>query len=806
MGGPSRQIGISVTTPTYENPMAEEERTSEPDSPNRREFLRRSALGTAVAGLGLGGAFAAEESGKRRFDRADEINAIREAYLAVPDEAVFLERARVLLECHEKYAHLSSGLRQGKTVDELCDRITPIVNPCDILLGRILEEVPSAQDELFIKDNPRLFVSPGDPGRLDSTSIYIPDWAKLLRLGITGLVREVEASGEADGRVVDEKVRIHRDYLQGVRLSLMAISRLMNRYADRADQLAGETADSQVAARLSEAAATCRKVSSSPPATFREALQLFSFFHTVLSCIIGGRNVTPGRMDQYLLPCYQRDIATGVITRSEAVVLLAVAMIRLSQLTGNIAVDFDSTKRSPNRYSHHYVTLAGRTPDGASGVNELSFAFLEAIRLVDYREPSLCIRWFEGIDEEFWREALRLMRDRIPSFAYNDHVVVPTLVRCGMPERQALDYAHCACLICFLPGDGVGSARANHNLPRYVLLAINGGRDLLSGEQKGPATPAPDALRDFDDLVDAVRTQARVGLEKALERHATQVKRYPLPVWPLFAEHLQTGYRYWEHKTKHADQQCIGVATGVDSLLAIRELVYRRKTVTLAKLVSILKDNFRGHEPLRQSLLHQTPSYGSDDEEVLEMIRLVGDMWAEEVNRVGANSKEIKVRPGFHSWLYNIQMGKQTAATPDGRFDGEPLSSDHLPSPGKGRAPTEMLNAMARLPHRQSCSGGTTFRLSRSHFDGENGLDLLSSLIRTYFAQGGLQLHFVFADTATLQDAINYPERYEDLLVRVTGFSEYFVRLSPEVQQEILRRELACAVDQPTTDTPREER
>jgi len=174
------------------------------------------------------------------------------------------------------------------------------------------------------------------------------------------------------------------------------------------------------------------------------------------------------------------------------------------------------------------------------------------------------------------------------------------------------------------------------------------------------------------------------------------------------------------------------------------------------------------------------------------MIQLVGDMWAEEVNRVGAKSKNIRLRPGFHSWLYNIQMGKQTAATPDGRLGGEPLSSDHLPSPGKGRPPTEMLNAMACLPHRQSCSGGTTLRLSRSHFDGENGLELLSSLIRTYFAQGGLQLHFVFADTATLQDAIKHPDKHGDLLVRITGFSEYFVRLSPEVQQEILRREQAC--------------
>jgi formate C-acetyltransferase len=772
--------------------MTKEDRNPQRGSQNRRDFLRQSTLGAAAAGLGLNRAFPSDKEAMRPIHSTDELNAIRAAYLDVPDEAVFLERAKVLLESREKHAQLSAGLRQGMAIADLCDRITPVVNPCDILLGRILEEVPSKQDESFIKSNPTLFISPGDPGSLDSTSIYIPDWAKLLNHGIGGLIREVDALVEDNGHAVDEESRTHRDYLQGVRISLLAISRLMNRYADRAEQLAEETADSQVATRLSEAALTCRRVSSSPPTTFREALQLFSLFHTILSCVIGGRNVTPGRMDQYLLPFYRRDIASGVISRSEAIVLLAVTMIRLSQLTGKHAVDFESMKLSPCRYSHHYITLAGRTPDGSSGVNDLSFAFLKAIRLVDYREPSLCIRWFEDIDGEFWREALCLFRDRVPSFAYNDHVVVPSLVRCGVPERQALDYAHCACLICFLPGDGFGSARANHNLPRYVLRGINGGRDLRTNESRGPATPGPKSLRDFGDVVDAVRTQARAGLEKALQRHATQVKRYPLPVWPLFKGHLRTGYHYWEYKKKYADQHCIGLATSVDSLLAIRELVYRRKTVTLAELVSILKDNFQDHEPLRQYLLHQTPSYGNDDQEVLEMTQLVGDMWASEVERVDAKSDTIKLRPGFHSWLYNIDMGEQTAATPNGRFRGEPLSSDHLPSPGKGSSPTATLNAMARLPHRQSCSGGTTIRMSRSHFADENGLELLSSLICTYFDQGGLQLHFVFVDTATLLDAIEHPEKHTDLMVRITGFSEYFVRLSPEVQQEILRREMAC--------------
>ncbi len=133
-------------------------------------------------------------------------------------------------------------------------------------------------------------------------------------------------------------------------------------------------------------------------------------------------------------------------------------------------------------------------------------------------------------------------------------------------------------------------------------------------------------------------------------------------------------------------------------------------------------------------------------------------------------------------------MGNETPATPDGRLRGESLSSDQLPVPGKARVSTEVLQSIAHLPHGYTCSGGTTLRLDPSHFKGKTGTARLSALIETYFGEGGLQLHFILADMSILQDALENPDRHRDLLVRVTGFSEYFVRLLPEVQQEIMRR------------------
>ena len=710
------------------------------------------------------------------------LDAMRRDYLDVGDEAVFLERARIVRDSGQKYGNLSPGLRQGRTIEDLCDQITIVVGPHDILLGRILEEIPSPPDQSFIDRHPEFFMAPGVPGWLDSASIYIPDWAKLLRVGISGLIEETEQCRRRLGQ--DEDSRARENYLNGVGRSLRAISRLISRYALAAEQQAGQAPDAETRARLLAAAESSRRICSHPPEGFREALQLFVFFHLVLSCLIGGRNVTPGRMDQYLFPFYDRDLASGRIGREEVPVLLAATMIILCQTSGNIATDFQSSKRTPNRYSHYYVTLAG---DGA--VNSLSFAFLEAMPLVNHREPSFAIRYTRDIDRDFWNQVLALMRDRRPVFAYNDDVVIPALVCSGVPEMQARDYAHGGCMNCLIPGQSLSCLRNNHNFARYLLLAINGGRDPLSGKQAGPATPGPDALQSFDDVFGLLRRQVRASLQRTWRSYNGISRRLPLPVWPLFDGHLEAGYHYWEHRPKYADQHLTGLATTVDSLLAIRRAVYREKMLSLREFTEILRANFSGQVRLRQYLQERVPSYGSDHAEVLQMSEEVGKLWVEEVTRVSSRAHGVRLRPGFHSWLFHLQMGEQTGATPDGRQRGEPLSADLLPSVGRARPPTEMLRCMARIPHHHTCSGGTILHLHRSHFSGRHGIRLLSSLIETYFASGGLQLHFVFADRRELQDAIENPEKHRDLLVRVTGFSEYFVRLLPAVQRELARRE-----------------
>jgi formate C-acetyltransferase len=714
-----------------------------------------------------------------------DIDAIKRAYLDAPDSAVFLERARILGEAESRYAGLPPRQRQGRIIADLCARITIAVNPSDVFLGRILEETPSAADEEFIREHPELFIEPGVPGVLDSASIYCPDWSKLLALGIRGLVEEVEGHERRANATADASLA---DYLEGVRLSLRGVSELAVRFAQEARRRAAASGDTDARSRLAEAALSCERIALLPPESFRDALQLFILFHTVLSSVIGARNVTPGRMDQWLSPYYERDVAPGRSSREEAVELVAAVMVMMSQGSGHVLTDFQSTKRTPNRHSHYYITVAGVTPGGECAANDLSSVILDALRLTGLREPSIEIRYSDGIDRSFWHKALGMMREGLPLLAYNDDAVIAALAGQGTPESVARDYVHAGCMNCILPGRGVPCLRDNHNMPLSILSAANGGYDPLTGQQLFPDAPPADALGTFDEFFDALRAHVRFELKERLASYRDIARRLPLPAWPLFEGHLEEGVLYWERQAKFVDQHLVSVATSVDSLLAIDEAVYRSGRLELAELARILKDDFAGREDVRAFLANRAPSYGTDEPDVLRMIERLGRMWVEEVEGAGEGAGGMRLRPGFHSWLYNLELGAATGATPDGRRRGEPFSSDLLPSEGKGRVPTATLGCMARLPHDRTVSGGTTIVLDGAHFEGEGGLERLSALAEGYFAEGGLQIHFIFTDAATLSDAVDHPERHADLLVRVTGYSEYFVRLLPEVQRDIIRR------------------
>ena len=735
------------------------------------------------------------------------LERLRAKRLAEDDRLVCMERAKILVATKARHAHLSRTMRQAAILRDLCEQITPIIGPEDLIVGRMPEVLPTPDDERFIAEHPELFTQPGLPGWLDSMSIYVPEWDRLLDLGLGGLAAEarrrlvaIEGTGERQ-----------REFLDAAAQTVEAVALLIRRYAEEARRRAAGGASAERRRELAEIAARCDRVAWEAPASFADALQLLQIVHMVLSCLVGGRDVTPGRLDQYLLRFYRADVEQGMLNRDEAVVLLATFFLRLSQMAGS-GTDFDDNiRRSPCRFTHLYVTVGGTDDGGCTAVNELSHAVLDAIGLLGYKEPTLLVRYRVGMERRFAIRVAELIRRRAPVTVYNDEVVIAALVSQGVPLEDARGYAHSACHNVLVPGREAGSGVGGfHNLPRLVLLAMNGGRDLVSGEPAGAATAPADAIDAFDQLWDALRGQVRFLLANARQAWEARWQREYEDACPLLQSCLM---RYsigralpcWQAApVSHLNHYLMGLATTVDALVAVRRLVFDEHRMSLRELLAILASDWADHEELRHEILSRLPRYGQDNGEASELASKLGRLWVDEVERASRGMTRLAMWPAFYSHMVHVQAGKETPATPDGRRAGEPLSENVAPSfATRGCSPTSILLAMSALPFARTPSGAASLTLAPSDLEGEAGAERLVALIESYFRIGGLHIQINVVDATTLEEAMESPERYGDLVVRVTGFSAYFTRLSRDVQEDLLRRHGRDGAGAPSASQPR---
>lgn len=762
----------------------------------------------------------------------ERINRLKEKLFAMDDRTVFLERLTLMKTGYDKYKDKSPSLRYALILKEILANMSIPIDEDDLIAGRVKETVPTDAQEKSFEEIAAYYKSVcpsavnvaatdafytiASPSWFSTAGHVTVSWETLLKKGMSG-VRELAKCRAQEIGAAGLDDRKKAEFLQAVIVSCDAVIGLAKRYEQELDSLAKAATDENDKRELVATRDTLRQVPAGPATNFREALQSVWLLDLVMHQVCGARDYTPGRMDQYLYPFYRQDMERGLLTREDAIELLQNFFVHTVEISGladhtHGARMFGYTttrpvKRSLCRDSVQYLVLAGQTPDGRDACNELSFLILDAIDGIRTKSPTFIIRYHDDIDRDFWLKACDLMHRNLNNIGvYNDATVMEAFVRCGVKPQDAINYSHYGCCNPCIPGKDAQIREDQRNLAKILELTMNDGFDPVVRVQSGPHTGSVDTFATFEEFMGAFKTQMSHNIAAAIERSGSFFARYqadrPFSFESCLLEGCvemamdcndpnrnpaQGGPGYIHHTVAAA-----GIATATDSLAAIRKMVFEDREVPFHELKDALARNFEGHEMLRLKLLNKCPKYGNDDDYADDIAAEIGKAFCDEVLSHGTKNPALGLCwPVLYSYHRYRSCGLATGATADGRMAFEPLSENHSPTNGLDRQGlSALINTLSKLHEsfRSTPGGGLTINVHPTALMVEDGAQMLASLFETYFEKGGLYIQLNIIDRDTLVDAQKHPEKHRDLLVRVTGYSAYFVTLSPESQDNIIAR------------------
>ncbi|MBN1673992.1 MAG: pyruvate formate lyase [Kiritimatiellae bacterium] len=603
------------------------------------------------------------------------------------------------------------------------------------------------------------------------------NYGKLLACGFGGLKRRLAQ------RLAAERDSARQAQYEAMLISLNAAARFIVRYAATLNRAACDAPDPARAAELGEMAAIAARVAEHPPASFRDALQLVWFAH-LIGNIGGGSALSFARFDQYLYPFYQADVEAGILSRDAALELLECVFLKVNE---------------PKMRTVQSLCVGGLVSEEQDGANTLSALCLEAIGELGEPYPNVCLRVSRLTPPALLEKAIATIKlGHGQPMLFNDDVMIPALVERGYPFEDANDYYNMGCVEVMLAGktaQWTGSGGAI-NLADLIEIVLHDGA-LSRGGQKGLPTGAPSAFTTFDAFLAAYLEQLRFCTLGRMAEAEERRRHAPPHACDPFASALldscvESGLDAYQGGSTYPAVRplCgVGLGTAVDSLSAIRKFVFEDRVLTLDELRDALDRNYDGHEPLRRLLSMQTPCFGNDIDAVDELAARLMHVFTETVLAHPAERPDGFV-PLFLSYNDSLRLGEVTAATPNGRLAGQPISDG--PGPSQGRdilGPTCLINSVTKIDLGRIVAGyGFNVKLSPGFLKGEPGSALLRSLVAAYFERGGLQIQFNVIDQETLRQAQQQPEAYQNVIVRVAGYCEHFVKLDRGLQNEIIQR------------------
>lgn len=619
---------------------------------------------------------------------------------------------------------------------------------------------------------------------------------KIYEKGFMDYKEDIQKSIDALDYLNDPEALNKKAELNAMSICCDAIMILGKRYAEYARQLAKETDDPEWKADLELIASNCDVVPAHKPQTFHQALQMYWFVHLGVTSELNPWDAySPGRLDQHLNPFYEKDVEEGILDRNRALELMECLWVKFNNQPAPPKVGI-TLKESSTYTDFANINTGGITPDGENGVNEVSYIILDCMDEMKLLQPSSNVQISRKTPQKFLKRACEIARKGWgqPAF-YNTEAIIQELLNAGKSLEDARRGGTSGCVETGAFGNEAYILTGYFNLPKIFELTLFNGIDKMTGKQLGLKTGDPREFKTYEELWEAYKKQIDYFLNIKIEGSNIIEKIYaeymPVPFLSIITNDcISKGKDYNAGGARYNTNyiQGVGIGTITDSLAAIKYNIYDHKKFTMDELLKALEDNFEGHEHILNLVRNKTPKYGNDDDYADNIMKEV----------FGYYQKSVTGRPNMKGGTYRVNMlpttchvyfGDVMIASPNGRLCHKPVSEGISPEKGADvNGPTAVIKSCAKMDHLMT--GGTLLnqKFTPSVVAGEEGLDNLANLIRTYFNMDGHHIQFNVIDRETLINAQKNPDEYKDLIVRVAGYSDHFRNLSKALQDEIIER------------------
>lgn len=665
-----------------------------------------------------------------------------------------------------------------------------------------------AKGEALLPEEVSVFMETGFfgmEGKLNSGDAHLAvEYQKVLEIGLKGYEdRVLDIKNHLD-LCVPENLNKYQFYN-----AVLIVIEAVKTFAKRFSVLAKEKAKKETGKRkeeLLEISRICDKVPYQPAQTFHEAIQSVWFIQLILQIESNGHSLSYGRFDQYMYPYLKHDLDNNIITEDEAVELLTNLWIKT--LTINKVRSQAHTFSSAGSPMYQNVTIGGQTTDQKDAVNQLSFLVLKSVAQTRLPQPNLTVRYHAHINQEFFDEAIEVMKlgTGMPAFN-NDEVIIPSFIEKGVKEEDAYNYSAIGCVETAVPGKwGYRCTGMSYmNFPRILLIAMNNGVDMTSGKRFVKECGYFTEMKSYEELMQAwdqvVRelTRMSVIVENAID--LASEKDVPDVLCSALTEDcIGRGKTIKEGGAVYdfISGLQVGIANMADSLAAIKKLVFDEKKITQQQLWDALVDDFQSEESQRiqRMLIEEAPKYGNDNDEVDQLVvdayaSYIDEMKKYPNTRYGRGPIGGIRYAGTSSISANVGQGFGTMATPDGRHAHTPLAEGCSPAHSCDKSgPTAVFKSVSKLPTHE-ITGGVLLnqKVTPQMLSTEENKQKLEMLMKTFFNRlEGYHVQYNVVSKETLIDAQKHPEKHKDLIVRVAGYSAFFNVLSKATQDDIIGR------------------